>query len=145
MGEIEISVGAQATSEERETIIGGLVAFNDAHASREQYGELAVVARSDGNIVGGLLGLTNWNWLFVRQLWVADAFRSTGTGSRLMRAAEAEAVARGCAHAHLDTFEFQALAFYRKLGYEVFGELDDYPPGFRRFFLQKRDLKREHV
>ena len=141
MEAIEISVAAQPTSEERETIIGGLVGYNDRHASSEQYSELTIVARSAGEIVGGLLGHTNWNWLFVRQLWVADAFRSTGTGSRLMQAAEAEAVARGCAHAHLDTFEFQALPFYRKLGYEVFGELEDYPPGFRRFFLQKRDLK----
>ena len=142
MEAIEISVGAQPTSEERETIIGGLVGYNDGHASSEQYSELTIVARRAGEIVGGLLGHTNWNWLFVRQLWVADAFRSTGTGSRLMHAAEAEAVARGCAHAHLDTFEFQALPFYRKLGYEVFGELQDYPPGFRRFFLQKRDLRR---
>ena len=142
MEEIEISVGAQATTEERETIIGGLVGYNDAHASLEQYRELAVVARSGGNVVGGLLGQTNWNWLFVRQLWVSEGFRITGTGSRLMQAAEAEAVARGCAHAHCDTFEFQALPFYRKLGYKVFGELEDYPPGFRRFFLQRRDLKK---
>jgi ribosomal protein S18 acetylase RimI-like enzyme len=32
----------------------------------------------------------------------------------------------------------QALALYRRLGYTVFGELEDYPPGFSRFFLQKK-------
>lgn len=139
--DIEISIGIHATSDEREIIIGGLVGYNDAHASREHYGELAVVARSGGSVVGGLLGHTNWNWLFIRQLWVADAFRGTGTGSRLMQAAETEAVVRGCAHAHCDTFQFQALPFYQKLGYTVFGQLEDYPPGFTRFFLQKRDLE----
>ena len=44
---------------------------------------------------------------------------------------------RGCHSAWVDTFSFQAPGFYRKLGYEVFGELD-YPPGHKRFFLRKR-------
>jgi hypothetical protein len=39
--------------------------------------------------------------------------------------------------AHLDTFDFQAEAFYLKGGYEMFGILDDCPPGHKRFFLRK--------
>jgi hypothetical protein len=38
----------------------------------------------------------------------------------------------------LDTFSFQARGFYEKLGYCVFGTLDDYPPGHSRFYLTKR-------
>jgi hypothetical protein len=38
----------------------------------------------------------------------------------------------------LDTFSFQARPFYEKLGYEVFGQLEDYPRGHSRYFLQKR-------
>ena len=38
----------------------------------------------------------------------------------------------------LDTAEFQALGFYRKAGYRVFGELDDNPPGFKTFYLEKQ-------
>ena len=139
--DVEISVRMHATSDEREIIVGGLVRYNDAYASPGRHAELAVVARSAGTVVGGLLGHTNWNWLFIRQLWVADRFRGSATGRRLVEVAEAEAVARGCAHAHCDTFEFQALPFYQKLGYKVFGQLEDYPPGFTRFFLQKRDLE----
>jgi hypothetical protein len=37
----------------------------------------------------------------------------------------------------LDTFDFQVKAFYEKLGYELFGILDDCPPGHRRYFLKK--------
>jgi hypothetical protein len=51
--------------------------------------------------------------------------------------AEREALARGCKHAWLDTYEFQARGFYEKLGYRCFGELDDYPTGFSRYFMQK--------
>ena len=68
---------------------------------------------------------------------VADALRGKGIGCELMGAAEARAVERGCHSAWVDTFSFQAPGFYRKLGYQVFGELD-YPPGHRRIFLQKR-------
>ena len=55
-----------------------------------------------------------------------------------MHLAEREAVNRGCHGAWLDTFEFQARGFYEKLGYEVFGSLDDNPRGSRRFFLRRR-------
>ena len=57
-----------------------------------------------------------------------------------MRAAEQEARDRGCSHAHCDTYDFQALPFYQKLGYQVFGQLEDYPAGHTRYFLQKRTL-----
>jgi hypothetical protein len=33
--------------------------------------------------------------------------------------------------------QFGARAFYEGLGYTVFGELSDYPPGFSRSFLRK--------
>ncbi|MDQ6654361.1 MAG: GNAT family N-acetyltransferase, partial [Verrucomicrobiota bacterium] len=125
--------------EERQAVIGGLVRHNDAAASPAAYRELSVIARAEGEIVGGLLGWTNWNWLFIAQLWVAEAARG-GTGRRLVTEAEQAATARGCTHAHVDTFGFQALPFYRKLGYELFGELEDYPRGETRYFLQKRNL-----
>ena len=35
---------------------------------------------------------------------------------------------------------FQALSFYQKLGYQIFGQLEDYPVGHTRYFLQKRAL-----
>jgi hypothetical protein len=44
---------------------------------------------------------------------------------------------RGCVGVWLDTFSFQARGFYEKLGYRVFGEVADYPPGHTRHFLKK--------
>ena len=66
----------------------------------------------------------------------ADA-RGQGLGTQIMQRAEAEALARGCVGAWLDTFEFQARGFYEKLGYACFGQIDGYPPGFSRFFMKK--------
>jgi len=140
MSAIEISVAVGATDDQKAAIIGGLVSYNDSRASPEGHLPLAVVARTGGMLIGGLLGYTHWNWLFIQQLWVAESARGNGTGCRLMLTAEGEAVARGCRHAHCDTFAFQALPFYQKLGYAVFGQLEDFPPGHTRYFLQKRNL-----
>ena len=55
-----------------------------------------------------------------------------------MKKAQAEAKKRRCKSVWLDTFAFQAPRFYEKLGYEKFGELKEYPNGYRRFFYTKR-------
>jgi hypothetical protein len=46
--------------------------------------------------------------------------------------------ASGCRKSWLDTFSFQAPGFYEKNGYVVFGELSEYSPGHKRYFLRKR-------
>ena len=58
-------------------------------------------------------------------------------GRRLVTAMEAEATRRGCHSAYLDTFSYQARPFYEKLGYEVFGTLENYPPGHQRFYMRR--------
>jgi hypothetical protein len=88
-------------------------------------------------VLAGAYGLTSWNWLHISLVWVSPELRRQGTGRRLITAIEDAARARGCTHAHLDTFSYQARPFYEKLGYEVFGALEDYPPGHQRFFLRK--------
>ena len=141
MDKIAITTKTSPTPEERDTIIGGLIGYNDAQASPAQHRELTVLSHHGEDLVGGVLGFTHWNWAFIKQLWVAEDFRGRGIGQRLIRAAEHEGIVRGCQHVHCDTFGFQALPFYQKLGYEVFGRLEDYPPGHTRYYLQKRDLR----
>jgi GNAT superfamily N-acetyltransferase len=87
--------------------------------------------------IGGLWADTGWGQLHVRMLFVPKTLRGTGIGSVLMSRAEEEALQRGCHAAWLDTFSFQACAFYENLGYAVFGVIDNYPPGHSRFFLKK--------
>ena len=119
----------------------GLVAHNQSSGPPEQWCRVTFFLRNaDGAICGGVDGNTYWGWLFVRQLWVDSAHQRSGHGTALMLAAEREAKGRGCGQAHLDTFDFQALPFYQKLGYSIFGELADFPSGHTRYFLVKRGL-----
>jgi GNAT superfamily N-acetyltransferase len=99
---------------------------------------LTVLARDErGTVIGGLVGDTVWGWLQVKEFWVADGHRGCGYGTKLLGVAEREAVRRGCHHALLDTFDFQAREFYEKLGYAVFGSLADFPRTHTRFFMSK--------
>jgi RimJ/RimL family protein N-acetyltransferase len=128
----------------RQSIVAGLRAYNVRFVEPAEFTPLVLAARdANGHLVGGLAGETTWartgdGWLFVDLLWVADGHRAGGVGSALLAAAEHEAWRRGCRSAYLDTFAFQARAFYERHGYALFGTLENYPPGFARHFLWKR-------
>lgn len=120
-------------------IIGkGLATFNDGEVGPSQRRPLAVYLRDDsGTIVAGLSGYTAWGWLYVQWLFVSEGQRGLGCAGRLLEAAEAEASARGCHGAYIDTFNPQALKVYQHAGYAVFGQLPDFPMGRARSFLSK--------
>lgn len=85
---------------------------------------LVLVARAEegrlaGKVVGGVVGESRWGGCHVDILWVHEALRSGGLGTRLLRAAEAEAQARSCSVIFLETMQFQARPFYEKLGYSL--------------------------
>ena len=88
-------------------------------------------------MLGGILGEIKWGWLHIEGLWVEDAIRRDGWGARLLATMEQYASDKGITHFHLETTSFQALPFYQKQGYTVFGELPDMPPGHITYFLKK--------
>ena len=134
-----VTVEDNPSQADLDTIEANLVRYNDSQAEKENWQPIAVLLRDEhGEIVAGLAGHTHWNWLSISNLWVSETLRGQGYGRKLMSMVEQEAMKRGCNHAHLDTFDFQALPFYQKLGYEVFGMLEDFPPGHVNYYLQKR-------
>jgi GNAT superfamily N-acetyltransferase len=77
-------------------------------------------------------------WLHVITLAVAAPVRRRGFGKELMQRAETYAVERGCTNAFLDTFSFEARPFYEKLGYRLFGTLENHPVGHQHYFMTKK-------
>jgi GNAT superfamily N-acetyltransferase len=115
-----------------------LTEFNAARTPSLSGQTLAIFMRGeDGALQAGLYGWTWSGWLEVVYLWVHDLARGRGIGSRLLRAAEDEALTRGCHTAILDTYSFQAPAFYEQRGYQVYALLEGYPPGHSKLFLRK--------
>ena len=135
---LHVTVDEAPDAHDAQVVLDGLLAFNVAVLGDPDFRQLGCFVRdADGRPLGGLLGHLRWRWLYVSKLWVPDALRGRGWGSRLLAAAEAFAWRHGCRGAYLDTFEYQALPFYQKQGYELFGTLDGYPPGHRQFFVRK--------
>jgi len=130
---------AETVDEITERIIGkGLDSFNEAHVGPDTSRVAWVVARDDaGSVIGGLKGVSIWTWFLIDWLWVHEAARGYKLGSELIGTAEDVARERGCKHAYLYTFSFQAPDFYRKLGYLEFARQDDFPPGHSRHWLRK--------
>ncbi|MFN2303937.1 MAG: GNAT family N-acetyltransferase [Anaerolineales bacterium] len=120
-------------------IIGGeLTNYNTEQAGDDHGKNLCFVMQTqDGEIVGGVIGATYWNWLYVNLMWIRKDLRGQGYGAKLLTLAEDEARQRGAKHAYLDTFSFQAPDFYKKQGYEEFGRLDNFPGQYTRYFFSK--------
>jgi GNAT superfamily N-acetyltransferase len=117
---------------------GGIRDYNIQQAGVSGHRSLCFLVRApDGEIAGGLIGETYWGWLYINLLIVKEELRGLGYGHRLLTLAEEEARKRGVKTAYLDTFSFQAPEFYKRHGYQVFGELQDFPPGHQRYFLMK--------
>ncbi len=121
-------------------VIGqGISNYNKQQAGDDKPQYLCFVLHApDQTIVGGLIGATYWDWLHIDLMWIKDELRGRGFGHRLLTLAEDEARRRGAKNAYLDTFSFQAPDFYEQHGYQVFGELPDFPLGHHRYFLTKR-------
>jgi ribosomal protein S18 acetylase RimI-like enzyme len=128
-----------ATEQPEWSIIGGGISeFNTQQAGADNGENLCFVLRGpDEEVVGGVIGSTHWDWLYINLMWIREDLRGQGFGERLLALAEDEARKRGAKSAYLDTFSFQAPEFYKKYGYQVFGELADFPEGHQRYYMKK--------
>ena len=122
-----------------EVVGGGIHNFNVQRAGDTQHKQLCFVLRApDQKVVGGLIGAIDWNWFYIDLLFVKEELRGYGYGHRLLEMAENEARKCGAKNAYLDTFSFQSPDFYKKHGYQIFGELKDFPAGRQRYFFTKQ-------
>jgi len=136
---IELSVSDAENREAVAFIEQHLVAYNVATARLGTWHALTALVRdSEGQIIAGLIAELWGGCLELRYLWVREDRRGCGYGTRLLAAAEAEALARDCMQVVVDTFSFQAPTFYEKHGYAVCGVVDDFPQGFSKYVLNKR-------
>jgi GNAT superfamily N-acetyltransferase len=116
----------------------GLGNANRSAAPLHEVAPVCCFARAQhGEVIGGAVGRRWSHCCELQQLWVAPAHRRAGLGTRLVRAFESQAATHGCTHFFLETFSFQAPAFYLTLGYAVVYEHRVFPHGIVKYVMLK--------
>lgn len=138
MANIRIEQPISPNPEWENIVKQGLYAHNRKSVGSRDLVPFSLFALNEQNeVVGGLLGEAIWGWMMIDILWVSETVRGQGYGEKLMKRAEEIARERNYTHIILETFSFQALPFYQKLGFVVYGQLDGFPPGHTRYSLKK--------
>ncbi len=99
---------------------------------------MIAVSDAAGTWRGGITAEVYWDWLEIQDFWLDESYRGQGLGRALLAQMEGLAIERDAAKALLSTFAFQARTFYERWGYEVVGEVEDYPPGSSLFTMVKQ-------
>lgn len=72
-------------------------------------------------------------------LAVNKAYRGKGYGQQLLKKAETFALKAGAKLITINTQDYQAKTFYEKVGYHLFGQLEDMPfNGTTNYYFVKR-------
>ena len=98
----------------------------------------AFFIRDESNqIKGGCSGYIYYGCLYVDLLWVDESLRDQSYGSQLMKNSEKLAYENNCNFIAVNTMDFEALGFYKKLGFVVEFERKGFDKNSSMFFLRK--------
>ena len=127
------------TESQKAQEIGNLIrSYNRLKREKAESEPLNIYVEDEhGRLLAGLVAETFGNWLEIEYLFVKEELRGQGIGSQLLQQAESEAKKRNCRFAFVNTYQFQAPAFYQKHGYQEVFTLKDYPYTGQRHYYQK--------
>lgn len=132
----------ESNSADNNYVRNQMIAYNLKHFPDDlkgRYQEINLLLRNaDGQILGGIVGEICWNWLEIHYLFVEEPYRKSGYGAKLLNEVEKIAIEKQCEFAKLDTLSFQALDFYIKQGYEVYGKIEN--AGRHTHYYLKKEL-----
>lgn len=142
MTQENLVLNMESSTEDIQYIYAKIVEFNfkKAPPTQENSFEIISINYKDGNNnirAGMIASLYMWRIINIDVLWVDETLRKSGLGTKMLRKLEKIAKKKNCKLIHVDTFSFQAPEFYKKNGFEVFGVLENCPPGHQRYFLKK--------
>lgn len=90
-----------------------------------------------GSIKGGCSGFIFYGCLYTDLLWVDKSLREKGYGTDLMGRVEKLAIDNSCRFMVVNTMDFEALNFYKKLGYMIEFERRGFEKDSIMYFLRK--------
>lgn len=137
---MELYISNTSDNEDKNYVVNQMIQFNLMHFPDEfkgRYQEVQLCLKdAAGQIFGGITGEICWNWMEIEYLFVDERLRKSGYGTKLLSEAESIAKAAKCDFIKLDTLSFQALDFYQKQGFVVYGTIEN-AGGFTHYYLKK--------
>lgn len=92
----------------------------------------------DKNIIGGAYGFVDDGyWLWLDLLFVDEKYRNIDVATNLIKRVENFAKQNNCMGIRTDTWSFQAKGFYEKMGFTVYGQLENHPPHATDYLLKR--------
>jgi hypothetical protein len=78
-----LAVTRSYTENDKQDLLAGLRAYNNAFIDTSTWGPLAVFCRDpQGKLLGGLIGSQKGHWLCIEFLWVSESVRGSGLGQQ---------------------------------------------------------------
>ena len=97
-----------------------------------------LVVKQGTQVIGGVAASSDdYGIGYLEMLWVDPMFRRQGIGQALLVAVEQALLKAGCRKVRLETFDYQAPAFYRANQYQVFGKLHYAHAALTEYFFVK--------
>lgn len=95
------------------------------------------IENENGECIAGIVASRDMDCIMVDYLFADDAYRENGYGSKLLTYLEEQAIRLDVKRIILNTFGFQAPAFYEKQGYQLFGKIEPCFNGYGQYFFKK--------
>lgn len=120
------------------TIGENLRKFNESKIGPYELKTFAIYSADDsGNIIGGVKGEIFEKVCMIQTVWIHEAQRKKGLGTRIFKKLEEYAKEKSCKIIQLDTAEFQAKGFYEKIGFSVVATLPENFKGYTTYIMRK--------
>jgi GNAT superfamily N-acetyltransferase len=137
----KVVVDYAPTEADNAVVREGIIAANE-NIIGERDQPFSIFLKNDlDKVFGGIQAFLDTESVYIDVLWVETSLQKQGYGTKLLNAAEKEAIKKGCLFSLVDTWDFQAEEFYLKNGYERIGEIKNYWHGHSKIFFRKK-LKR---
>lgn len=134
-----VAIEGELNPKDKKVLVDGMLSHHAGKGHPRKVEHLSILLKDEtGKVWGGIMISFLWNGMEIQTLWIDQSLRHQGWGSKLMEAAEAEGIKRGCTIAYTNTFTWQAPDFYAKQGYILFGQIDDFPEGNTLSYFKKK-------
>ena len=131
------TVEGEIDPRDKAVMVAGMLDYHASHGHPRKVDTHSILIKNDDTLIGCVIVTFLYNGMEIASLWVDEKLRGQGLGQKLMEMAEAEGKKRGATFAYANTFTWQAPGFYEKLGYKLYGKLEDFPVGNSLSYYRK--------